>query len=156
MYFFKKFNVVGRGPQMQIYLKQGEDPKLVQQLERALESFAATKSNVFRVLRGKELTTLNYNANPRVGDLVIEPDLPWIVGLKAAPPDVIGGNHGWDPKSPSMHGIFLAVGPAFRQKAPLPTFENVDLYPLVMEVLKLKPTPGIDGRLVRTRSALAQ
>jgi len=151
-----KFMVVGRGPQLLMYLKPGEDKKLIRQTELALESIAAKNGNIFRVLRGKELAPLNYDSSPRVGDLVIDPVLPWVVGLKDSQPDVHGGNHGWNPQSLSMHGVFMATGPAFRNRAPLPTFENVDIYPLVMEVLRLKSPKDIDGKLIRTRSALAQ
>ncbi|MES2856847.1 MAG: ectonucleotide pyrophosphatase/phosphodiesterase [Bdellovibrionota bacterium] len=153
---FSKFHVMGRGPQMQLYLKAGENVKTIRQMEKTLETFSNSKGGVFRVRRGAELNALNYGGNKRAGDLVIEPELPWLVGLKSSPPDTSGGNHGWDPKSPLMHGIFLAVGPSFRNRAPLPTVENVDVFPLVLEVLRLKPVPGIDGSLIRTQSALAQ
>jgi predicted AlkP superfamily pyrophosphatase or phosphodiesterase len=155
-HLLQNFKIVGRGPQMQLYLKEGNDPKLIRQMKKALETFAREKGGVFRALTRKELAPLNLDSSPRIGDLVIEPDIPWLIGTRGSVPDGHGGNHGWDPKSPAMHGIFLASGPAFRPHAPLPTFENIDLYPLVLEILRLKPTPGIDGKLLRTRSALAQ
>ena len=56
------------------------------------------------------------------------------------------GMHGYDPGVPSMRAIFLARGPSFRRDAVVPGFENVHLYPLLAELLGVRPAPS-DGRL---------
>lgn len=146
-----KFRVHGRGPQMQLYLNQGESPSALRELEGALEKNAKH----FRVLRRDELKSYHYDSNPRTGDLNIEPDPPYLVGIKAQPPNVEGGNHGWDPrKSKAMHGIFYAIGPSFKSGYKLKSFENVHIYPLVLETLGLKPLSKIDGRLAVVKGTL--
>jgi predicted AlkP superfamily pyrophosphatase or phosphodiesterase len=146
-----KFRVIGRGPQMNLYLKKGEDPKAIRETKKALERGARH----YRVLSGPSLKRLNYDGNSRSGDLVIEPDAPYSVGLKANPPSSKGGNHGWDGrKFRSMHGIFYASGPAFREKTKLASFELIHVYPLVMKVLGLSVQTPIDGRLEPTSRAL--
>jgi predicted AlkP superfamily pyrophosphatase or phosphodiesterase len=60
------------------------------------------------------------------------------------------GDHGYDPALPSMQGIFLAAGPAFRRGITLPAVENIHVYNLLCAVLNLKPAPNDgDDRLVK-------
>ena len=53
----------------------------------------------------------------------------------------VWGNHGYNNSLPSMRPLFIASGPAFKSgydhKKP---FSNVDLYPLMLNVLQLFPT----------------
>lgn len=146
-----KFQLVGRGPQMLLYLNKGEDATAIGEAVKILGRNAKN----FRVWRPEQLQKLNYTATPRVGDIIIEPDLPYLVGVRSRPPQISGANHGWDPiKYKNMHGIFFATGPAFKEKTKLPTFENINIYPLVLQVLGLKQRVPIDGKLERVRGAL--
>ncbi len=43
-----------------------------------------------------------------------------------------------------MHAIFYASGPAFKTNHIQPTFNNIDIYPLVGEVLNIN-MPDSDG-----------
>jgi hypothetical protein len=60
--------------------------------------------------------------------------------------------HGYDPtRVPKMKSLFVAVGPDIRAGVVLPPFENVNVYPLIAEILglditNLKTVP-IDGKL---------
>ena len=51
------------------------------------------------------------------------------------------GDHGYDNEAESMHPIFYAFGPAFRQNLLADSFRNVDLYPLMSHVLGLEQRP---------------
>ena len=60
------------------------------------------------------------------------------------------GDHGYDPFLPSMQGIFIAHGPAFRRAVSLPPVESVHVYNLLCAVLGVKPAPNSgDDRLIR-------
>ena len=64
------------------------------------------------------------------------------------------GDHGYDPALPSMHGILIAHGPAFRRGTVVPAVENIHIYNLLCAVAGLKPAPNDgDDRLVRTMLA---
>lgn len=89
---------------------------------------------------------LHYRADPRIGDVVVIMDEHYQITSRAALPKQPGGNHGWDPAFPSMHGIFLATGPRIRRGAMIPSFENVNIYPFLTEILGLTPGPNIEGR----------
>ena len=90
-----------------------------------------------------------FRADPRIGDVVIIMDESWsLVGI----PPLTGlirerwGQHGWDPALPSMHAVFMISGPDIRPGTTIPAVDNVDVYPLMTELLGLRPAPGIDGR----------
>ena len=55
------------------------------------------------------------------------------------------GDHGWDPRAvPEMKAIFYAEGPDVKSGVRLKTFENVNVYDFVSEILGLKPAKN-DG-----------
>ena len=96
-------------------------------------------------VRGEVPAYLHYNKDPRVGDVIVVMDEHWQVG-PANRPARDGGNHGWDPTFESMHALFVASGPGIPAGKVIPTFENVDVYPWITELLGLRPAPGIDGK----------
>lgn len=63
------------------------------------------------------------------------------------------GAHGYDPNHPSMHSMFIARGPSFKQhsqsySAPKNTFapvSNLDLYPLMCHLLQIDCLEGHHG-----------
>ncbi|MCH7611976.1 MAG: alkaline phosphatase family protein [Candidatus Marinimicrobia bacterium] len=65
-----------------------------------------------------------------------------------------GGTHGYDNELRSMHAIFLADGPAFKDGYKRPTFENIHVYPLITEILGLTSYEMIDGRLEEVQDLL--
>ena len=55
--------------------------------------------------------------------------------------------HGYDPATmKSMRAIFYAVGPDIRPDSTVKPFENVNVYPLIAQILGLDP-PKVDGTL---------
>jgi hypothetical protein len=54
-----------------------------------------------------------------------------------------------------MAALFIAHGPAFRP-AKLPPFDNVDVYPLLRDLLGLPAKPGIDGTDAPFRDVLVR
>lgn len=92
---------------------------------------------------------LHYGTNPRVGDVVVEPQIGWLVQEKETKD---GGTHGFDPAYLEMHALFRAIGPDFRHTR-LPHFRNVDIYPLLCHLLHITPAP-CDGDLTEIDSML--
>ncbi|UNK49238.1 ectonucleotide pyrophosphatase/phosphodiesterase [Lysobacter sp. S4-A87] len=90
----------------------------------------------------------HYGSNPRVPAIVCQMHEGWdaLPREKVAqrPAGVTRGSHGFDPALPSMRAIFLARGPSFRRGALLPSFDNVDVYPLLTRLLGIAPAPN-DG-----------
>lgn len=65
------------------------------------------------------------------------------------------GNHGYNNSLRSMHPVFVARGPAFRQNFVKPSMQSVDLYPLMCHILSIRPLPN-NGSLLRVKDLLSQ
>jgi predicted AlkP superfamily pyrophosphatase or phosphodiesterase len=107
----------------------------------------------FNVYRRKDVPAdLHFNSNPREGDPVVVPRGAFAIRARVnaynegeRPPNQ--GNHGFDPHTmPEMKAIFYAEGPDIRSGVRLHTFENVNIYPLILKILRLE-SPPVDGKL---------
>ena len=92
----------------------------------------------------------SYSQSSRIGDIVLSVYAPYY--MKMARPFVginqkSGGTHGYDPlKNKYMQGIFYAQGPQIADKGLIPAFQNIHVYPFIMDILDLKITDDIDGK----------
>ena len=91
---------------------------------------------------------LAYGHNPRVPQLLCLADVGWRITtadyLASHAGHVSLGEHGYDNAAPQMRALFVAHGPAFRDGVTVPSFPNVDVYPLMVHLLGLPPQPS-DG-----------
>ena len=53
-----------------------------------------------------------------------------------------------------MKAIFLISGPGIPRGTTIPEVQNVDVYPLMTELLALQPASGLDGKPGAIRSML--
>jgi predicted AlkP superfamily pyrophosphatase or phosphodiesterase len=122
---------------------EAEAAKAYQSLKGASDKFT-----VYR--RADVPAQLHYDSSPREGDPVVVATGPYIIrahtpatGEPDRPPPA--GQHGYDPnKMPSMKALFVAAGPDIRAGVTVQPFENVDVYPLIAQILGL-PIGKIDG-----------
>jgi alkaline phosphatase D len=101
---------------------------------------------------GKMPDSLHYGTNSRTLDFIIVADSAWSITLTDKVPHSSGA-HGYNPYNTDMHAIFYAKGPAFKVDYKHPTFENINLYPLICEILGLKPAP-VDGKIENVKEML--
>jgi len=122
---------------------EAEAAKAYQSLKGASDKFT-----VYR--RADVPADLHYNSNPREGDPVVIATGPYAIrahtpapGEPDRPPAV--GQHGYDPyMMPTMKALFVATGPDIRPGVTVAPFENVNVYPVIAEILGL-PIGKIDG-----------
>lgn len=95
----------------------------------------------------------HYGSNPRVPAIFCLAETGWSIAPGRPEEPIAGGNHGFDPAAPEMAALFIAHGPAFRP-AQLPGFDNVDVYPLLRDLLGLPAKAGVDGSDAAFRPAL--
>lgn len=81
----------------------------------------------------------------RIGDIILVPHAPKSFSFRKRRP--LLGKHGFDNAIPEMQATFYAWGPAFKKQLQINAFENVNVYPLVAQILGLKITEKIDGSL---------
>lgn len=107
--------------------------------------------NHVRVWKREEIPSyLNYGTNPRVGDIIVLPDLGWLVeeGKTTLP-----GAHGFDPTYDDMQVMFRAWGPDFKKGYEAPKFHNVSIYSLLAHLLHITPEKT-DGSLEEVKNML--
>jgi len=93
---------------------------------------------------------LNYGTNRNIGDVVVIPDCGW--QFTNAAHSQLGG-HGYASECLDMHVIFYACGPAFKRNYRHTVIHNTDIYPLLAQLLGIKPAPS-DGDFERVKSML--
>jgi predicted AlkP superfamily pyrophosphatase or phosphodiesterase len=98
--------------------------------------------------KGRVPARLAYGRHPRVPQLLCLANLGWRITTAEYVASHAGhvslGEHGYDNAAPQMRAVFVARGPAFREGATVPTFPNVDVYPLMAHLLGVRPEPN-DG-----------
>ena len=122
----------GGGPFMQVHLKEKNDT-LTNQIDKQLknvEHLAAYKRD--------EVPERYHFVNRNTGDFVLVADEGWLI-LTKDEEYKSNGTHGYDPAVKNMHGIFYAMGPQIKTNYKIGTFENIHVYPLICELLGIKP-----------------
>ncbi len=120
------------------------------------------KSDKFLVYRRAQVpANLHFDSNSREGDPIIVATGPYYVRVSADSqrPGVPAGAHGYDPsRVPETKALFVAAGPDIRSGIAVPSFENIDLYPLIAKILGLDitnlKTGPIDGKLDKLHAIL--
>ena len=96
----------------------------------------------------------HYRKDPRIGDVVIVMDESWLITASIVSKLRIWepwGEHGWDPELQSMKAMFVISGPGIRPGVTIAEVNNVDVYPLMTELLGLRAADGVDGRAGHVR-----
>ena len=98
----------------------------------------------------------HYRTDPRGGDVIVVMEESWRLTRAGGKPPrrERWGAHGWDNALPSMRATFLAMGPGIRAGVTVDEVENVDVYPLMTELLGLRAAAGIDGRAGRIGASI--
>ena len=131
------FTHVGTGPFTHLYPKAGYTDTALKIL-RGIKGIKAYKK--------RELPArLHFGTNPRIGEIVVMPEVGRTVYFRPDGVDttkVLGAGHGFDNAYPEMYALFKAVGPHFQAGAKLvDPIPNITLYPLVCQILGIKPAP---------------
>lgn len=130
----------------------------VDQAYRALKD----KHPALAVYRREEIPAgLHFSSHPRIPPVVGIAADGWTITSRAQSSEWqraaqrLGGNHGYDSRLRSMHGLFIASGPQFRRGVVVPRFENVHLYEMMARALGVTPAPN-DGRAAVTKDVFAE
>ncbi|XP_038582639.1 ectonucleotide pyrophosphatase/phosphodiesterase family member 5 [Micropterus salmoides] len=95
----------------------------------------------------------HYQHNIRIMPILIEAKEGWTIMQNRTGPFMLG-NHGYDNTLRSMQPVFVARGPAFRQKYVKTSMRSVDLYPLMCHILSIRPLPN-NGSLLNVQDLLS-
>ena len=145
-------DIVDINPTLALVPKAGREDAVYRSLRQA------RKFKVYR--RADTPERWHYRDHPRIPPIVGVADEGWQVMRRATLERVRagtlhedGGVHGYDPEFKSMRGIFVAAGPAFKQGATVPAFQNIHIYNALAHVLGVTPAPN-DGDPAVARTLL--
>lgn len=130
---------------LRVYVKNPDEVKKV------YKELKAGKTDDYEVYLDKKLPRyLHFAARDdqynRIGQILLIPKAPKIFLEKGKKTSV--GKHGYNPKTvPEMKATFFAWGPEFKNNLTIGEFANINVYPLVAEILGLKIDQPIDGKL---------
>jgi predicted AlkP superfamily pyrophosphatase or phosphodiesterase len=138
-----KFVVSGDGILVELYAK---DKQYIQATYDALKN-EAKDYQVY--LKTNVPAKLHYSATDdwhnRIGDILLIPEWPKVFNLSNRK-KINPGWHGYDPTViKDMHATFYAWGPAFKKNLSIPSFQNVDVYNMISQILGLNITEKVDG-----------
>ena len=88
----------------------------------------------------------------RIGDIILVSHPPKVFNINGR--HLNPATHGFDSALPVMRATFYAWGPAFKTHYKIKGFENINIYPLITNILQLKITGPVDGNLKVLRPIL--
>jgi len=143
-------DVIERSPVLGLRPKAGRGQEVYEALIGAHEHLS--------VYRKHEIPErLRYRDHRRIPPIIGIADEGWTIGWRGCCDDPSRpfsmGMHGFDPIHRSMHGMFVASGPAFGNGLVIDSVLAVDVYGLVANVLGLPAAPN-DGNFNRIRIML--
>lgn len=95
----------------------------------------------------------HYRHNTRIMPILLEAKEGWTIVQNRTGRSMLG-NHGYNNTLSSMQPLFLARGPAFRQRYTKASMRSIDLYPLLCHILAVPPLPN-NGSLSNVQDLLA-
>ena len=130
---------------------QGENPfTMIKPEKKCMDSIynRLKKVHHIKVWKKNEIPErLHYGTNANIYDIVVVADSSWSISWGGKSSLYFEyGEHGYDNNNTDLHGIFYAIGPAFKVNYIHPTFENVNIYPIIAKILKIKPAK-VDGKI---------
>lgn len=94
--------------------------------------------------KGEIPARFRYGSNPRVAAIFCLAEPRWMIVERLPEAPFTRGEHGYDNRSADMAALFVAAGPAFRHGA-MPAFDNVDVAPLLRDLIGLPSRAELDG-----------
>ncbi|KAK6178834.1 hypothetical protein SNE40_011330 [Patella caerulea] len=84
----------------------------------------------------------HYARNDRIDSLILDNNLEYTLTRKFNRGFCSGGTHGYDNAYRSMGAVFIAHGPYFKVGYESETFENIELYNLMCDIIGVTPAPN--------------
>ena len=123
--------------------------------EKALERALLRPHDHLQCWRKADIPAhFHYGTNPRIPPYFCLADIGWMTAKTTPTKEGDHGNHGYDNMAPEMAALFVAAGPNIKPAGRLPSFDNVDVAPLLRDLLGLPKASGLDGDDTPFREAL--
>ena len=131
--------IIGKGTLSFIYIN--DKPKINKYFK------ILNKSNKWHTYKKNNIPKIySLNHKYRVPDILLEAKLGNYITLTPRKETAAHGTHGYNPDDQQMHGILLGIGPNIKNKK-IGSIKNIDLFPFMGKLLKLKDLPKVDGKI---------
>jgi len=145
-----KVNIVDWNPVVAVRPREMNEDRIYQKLANAHPHL--------QVYRKNEIPArFHYQNHRRIASIIGIADAGWTIsrhGLRNTAERLhTTGEHGYDNQLAVMRAIFIAHGPAFKSGLVIEPFQNIHIYSLICEILKLQPARN-DGDLDSVRVML--
>jgi predicted AlkP superfamily pyrophosphatase or phosphodiesterase len=140
------YRIVEHGPYAALVPRPGREAALAAALLRPHPHMQCWR-------KGALPARFHYGTNPRVPPFICLAGIGWLIEPSQTDDIHAGGAHGYDNAAPEMAALFIANGPAFLSGVSLPTFDNVDVYPLLARLVGVTPHSS-DGNPATLTAAL--
>lgn len=141
--------IVGKGAIAFVWPKgKVEEKNILERIRKNPGAFAVySKQNI--------PARFHFSKHRRIAPLIFSANEGWYLEANLLPSvkPAVFGLHGYDNILPHMQAVFLAVGPEFPKGKKVGEVQNVDIYPLLAHLLKIKPAPT-DGDFGRVSNVL--
>lgn len=137
---------VDYGPMASIIPMEGEEDSIISELRSA-----QLDGVPFKVYRREEVPfEYHYTKSDRIAPIVLVAEKGYVIDFRGGD-WVPRGAHGYDPSIPEMQALLIATGPQFRDakhsagrrvNRAVKGVSNLDVYPLMMNLLKITPSPN--------------
>ncbi len=129
-------------------------------LEEALSKLQGAHPSLTVHRREEVPERLEFRDHRRIPPIIAIADEGWTIGRRPVGGGrsnrrPMKGTHGYDNRHRSMHGLFVAHGPALRKGHIAEPFLNIHVYPLMAHLLGVTPAQS-DADLEAVRSMLAE
>ncbi|PKU78217.1 ectonucleotide pyrophosphatase/phosphodiesterase family member 3-like [Dendrobium catenatum] len=113
--------------------------EVVKKMNEGLSSGKVENGQKLKMFLKEDLPKrLHYAENYRIPPIVGLLEESYKVENQRSNEKECGGSHGYDNSFFSMRTIFIAHGPQFEKGRKVPSFENVEIYNMITEILKLE------------------
>ncbi|MFL2983334.1 MAG: ectonucleotide pyrophosphatase/phosphodiesterase [Candidatus Neomarinimicrobiota bacterium] len=142
-----KIKQEGSGPYSLLYdMEKNQIKTIVNQLNKSPNINAYAKKDIPE--------RFHFKKHHRIKDILVLADEGWYINNQSISSSseigkqvIKGGTHGYDNQLKSMHALFIAKGPSFKEGVLVPPFENINIYPMICHILNITPNKNIDGNL---------
>jgi len=140
---------------VQIFPKVGKESEIYESIKAKLPSNAS-------IYRKSEIPSrFRYQNNRRIAPILVLPKAGSILVTRKRFEDMetsgrlneVRGSHGYDNEIEEMRALFIGHGEAFKSGYVAQPFQNIEVYNLMCEILKLKPAAN-DGNLSKVKTML--
>ena len=137
---------VDYGPMASIIPVAGEEDSIISELRSA-----QMHSIPYMIYKREELPLeYHYSKSDRIAPIILVAKKGYVIDFRGGD-WVPRGAHGYDPNLPEMQALLIAAGPKFRDpkysagrriNRAIKGVSNLDVYPLMMNLLKISPSPN--------------